>query len=75
MILGLAKNTDRNTLETRRVAKGLFVVMNAYAGNYEYFAEVDCKVEQTCYDNSDSGTSDTKGDDSNRRSVSEPHCD
>lgn len=51
MILGLAKNADKSALPTRRAAPGLFVVVNAYAGSYEYFSESDPAVEQTCYDN------------------------
>ena len=37
MIIGLAKNNDDNELEVDEVAKGLFVVRNAYAGDYDFF--------------------------------------
>lgn len=37
MILGLAKRQNDMALKTRKAAEGLFVVINAYQGRYEYF--------------------------------------
>ena len=37
MILGLAKRQNDMALKTRKAAEGLFVVIDAYQGRYEYF--------------------------------------
>ena len=37
MIIGFAKNDDAENLKVDEVAKGLFVVRDAYAGDYDFF--------------------------------------
>ena len=37
MIIGLNKNNDEENLKVTEVAKGLFVVRNAYGGDYDFF--------------------------------------
>jgi len=37
MIIGLTKNNDEENLKVTEVAKGLFVMRNAYGGDYDFF--------------------------------------
>lgn len=37
MIIGLNKNNKEENLKVTEVAKGLFVVRNAYGGEYDFF--------------------------------------
>lgn len=39
MILGLAKRDNSLPLKTKKEGDGLFVVLNAYEGQYEYFQD------------------------------------
>ena len=41
MILGLATRDKNVPLKTRRAAEGLYVVLDAYEGRYEYFESED----------------------------------
>ena len=38
MIIGLAKNNDDKNLEVEEVVTGMYVVRDAYAGEYDFFA-------------------------------------
>ncbi len=75
MILGLEKNTDKRALRTVKAAPGLFVVMNAYEGHYEYFAECDSAMEQPCYGNSRIEATEPPRNAGNQRSRTEIHGD
>lgn len=41
MILGLATRDNNVPLKTRKAAEGLYVVLDAYEGRYEYFESDD----------------------------------
>lgn len=41
MILGLATRDKNVPLKTRKAAEGLYVVLDAYEGRYEYFESDD----------------------------------
>jgi hypothetical protein len=44
MIIGLATRDQSVPLETRKVAEGLYVVLNAYKGRYTFF---ECEESKT----------------------------
>lgn len=47
MILGLATRNKDVPLQTRKAAEGLYVVLNAYEGRYEYFEAEDPQSNET----------------------------
>ena len=47
MILGLATRDKDVPLTTRKAAEGLYVVVNAYEGRYEYFESDDSLSDDT----------------------------
>lgn len=47
MILGLATRDKNVPLKTRKAAEGLYVVLDAYEGRYEYFESDDSPSSDT----------------------------